>query len=74
MVNGQRDCANRFSLPFFNLWENSGINEYNCDYFMYHPDGDKFYGSPAHGNDGAHPNEIAYNMLANKISNFLKNI
>lgn len=29
-AEGQIECAKRFSLPVLNLWNESGINEYNC--------------------------------------------
>lgn len=73
-VDGQRDCASRFSLPFFNLWENSNINEYNYDFYFYHGEGDVVYPTTIHGNDGVHPNNVGYIMIVNKIINFLKNI
>ena len=77
-VDGQEKCAKRFSIPFFSLWENSGFNEYNSDTYFFHSIDDKVYTQytqyGGYGNDGTHPNALGYEVIANKLYNFIKNI
>lgn len=70
LVDGQQLCAERSSLPFFSLWENSGFNEYNNNTYFFKTSAQY----PSGHNDGTHPNETGYVVIANKILNFLKTI
>ena len=74
MVDTLHEVCKKHGTPFFNLWENSGINRFNYQYYHYHPIGDIAYpGSTAHGLDPVHPNLNAYNMLVTKIASFINN-
>lgn len=69
--DGQKEVASLNSLPFFSLWDNSGVNYANKDeYFTWTTENE---GSER--NDGTHPNRWAYTkiiapMLARFIANF----
>lgn len=56
-VQGQIECAERFSLPVLNLWTESGINEYN--YKKLCP-------------DGIHPTKEGYLFFCPLLSDFIK--
>lgn len=56
-IEGQMECANRFSVPLLNLWTDSGINELN--YKQLCP-------------DGIHPTKDGYLLLCPLFKNFIE--
>ena len=58
-IRGQKDCCDRFHVPFFDQWNVIGVNEYNkLSYFK--------------SNDLRHMTEYGYKRLAYKQAEWLK--
>lgn len=76
-VSLQKEIASRHSLPFFSLWDNSGINRYNRTLYFSHDSTDDGGGTgmvTPNKDDGTHPNATAYNMLYRKILRFIEQL